>query len=78
MFQSKARHHAISAKMDKPFLFDGNPLIVQYEVKFQNGQECGGAYIKLLSSSSDLNLVKNDNKRLLNDINFFMFLERIP
>ncbi|XP_058427014.1 calnexin-like [Marmota monax] len=48
---SRAKHHAISAKLNKPFLFDTKPLIVQYEVNFQNGIECGGAYVKLLSKT---------------------------
>lgn len=26
---SRAKHHAISAKLNKPFLFDTKPLIVQ-------------------------------------------------
>lgn len=29
----------------------------RYEVNFQNGIECGGAYVKLLSKTSELNLV---------------------
>ena len=48
--KSRAKHHAISAKLNKPYDFTiGKPFVVQYEVKFQNGQECGGAYMKLLS-----------------------------
>ncbi len=31
--------------------------IPRYEVKFQNGQDCGGAYIKLLSKDDKLSLV---------------------
>lgn len=58
VLKNLAKHHAISAKLDKPFPFDGKPLIVQYEVKFQNGQECGGAYIKLLTQDDSLNLAK--------------------
>lgn len=51
--KSRARHHAIGAKLDQPFLFDKETeLIVQYEVQFRSGQECGGAYIKLLASPS--------------------------
>nr|XP_028574065.1 calnexin isoform X2 [Podarcis muralis] len=53
---SRAKHHAISAKLTKPFVFDTKPLIVQYEVNFQNGIECGGAYVKLLSKTRELNL----------------------
>ncbi|KAK7801600.1 hypothetical protein U0070_013136 [Myodes glareolus] len=40
ILMSRAKHHAISAKLNKPFLFDTKPLIVQYEVNFQNGIEC--------------------------------------
>lgn len=49
MLKSKARHAAISAVLSKPFHFKDDPLIVQYEVNFQEGQECGGAYLKLLT-----------------------------
>ncbi|NXY71178.1 CLGN protein, partial [Glareola pratincola] len=56
VLKSVAKHHAISAMLTKAFIFDNKPLIVQYEVNFQEGIDCGGAYIKLLSSSDDLNL----------------------
>lgn len=50
MLKSRARHHAISSRLSQPFLFtNGKPLVVQYEVKFQNALECGGAYVKLLA-----------------------------
>ncbi|XP_024942816.1 calnexin isoform X2 [Cephus cinctus] len=49
VLKSKARHAAISVPLEKPFVFQDKPLIVQYEVNFQEGQECGGAYLKLLS-----------------------------
>lgn len=52
VLKSKARHAAISTRLNKPFIFDDKPLIVQYEVIFQEGQECGGAYLKLLSVDS--------------------------
>ncbi|XP_018098778.1 calnexin isoform X1 [Xenopus laevis] len=55
VLKSTARHHAISSKLKKPFTFD-KPLIVQYEINFQDGIDCGGAYIKLLSESNHLNL----------------------
>ncbi|XP_020370674.1 calnexin [Rhincodon typus] len=58
VLKSRAKHHAISALLDRPFLFDNKPLIIQYEVNFQNGIECGGAYIKLLSKTKDLVLEK--------------------
>ncbi|XP_018426882.1 PREDICTED: calmegin [Nanorana parkeri] len=56
VLKSTARHHAISSKLQKPFAFENKPLIIQYEVNFQDSIDCGGAYIKLLSHSSNLNL----------------------
>ncbi|KAK6637334.1 hypothetical protein RUM44_007749 [Polyplax serrata] len=53
VLKSKAKHAAIAAKLDKPFQFIDKPLVVQYEVNFQEGQECGGAYLKLLSQSKE-------------------------
>jgi calnexin len=53
VLKSKARHHAISSSLNKPFVFDDKPLIVQYEVKFQTAQECGGAYAKLLANDAE-------------------------
>ncbi|XP_075235063.1 calnexin 99A [Lycorma delicatula] len=57
VLKSKAKHSAIAAKLDRPFVFDEKPFVVQYEVNMQSGQECGGAYLKLLSqekASNDL------------------------
>ncbi|RNA15717.1 Calnexin [Brachionus plicatilis] len=57
VLKSKAKHHAIAAKLAKPFKFNENkPLVVQYEVKFQNALECGGAYVKLIEDKSGFNL----------------------
>ncbi|XP_039960013.1 calnexin isoform X1 [Bactrocera tryoni] len=50
VLKSKAKHAAIASKLNKPFTFKSDaPLVVQYEVTMQEGQECGGSYIKLLS-----------------------------
>ncbi|OWR44859.1 putative Calnexin [Danaus plexippus plexippus] len=46
---TEAKHAAISTLLDRPFEFKDKPLIVQYEVTMQEGQNCGGAYLKLLS-----------------------------
>ncbi|KAF9072805.1 Calreticulin family-domain-containing protein [Rhodocollybia butyracea] len=46
--KSKAAHHAISAPFAKPVNFKDKPLVVQYEVKYQKGGNCGGGYLKLL------------------------------
>lgn len=56
VLKSRAKHHAISAILAKPFIFADKPLIVQYEVNFQDGIDCGGAYIKLLADTGDLAL----------------------
>lgn len=52
VLKSKAKHSAVASKLKKPFVFDRKPLIVQYEVLLQDGQECGGAYLKLLSGGA--------------------------
>ncbi|CAB3235664.1 unnamed protein product [Arctia plantaginis] len=50
---TEAKHAAISTLLDKPFEFKDKPLVVQYEVTMQEGQNCGGAYIKLLSRGTN-------------------------
>ncbi|XP_013370781.1 PREDICTED: calmegin isoform X1 [Chinchilla lanigera] len=54
VMKSRAKHHAIAAVLAKPFKFADKPLVVQYEVNFQDGIDCGGAYIKLLADTDDL------------------------
>ncbi|CAF0798074.1 unnamed protein product, partial [Brachionus calyciflorus] len=57
VLKSKAKHHAIAAKLNRPFVFtEDKPLIIQYEVKFQNALECGGAYVKLVEDKSNFKL----------------------
>ncbi|KAJ3989052.1 Calreticulin family-domain-containing protein [Lentinula detonsa] len=46
--KSKAAHHAISAPFAEPVDFKQTPLVIQYEVKYQKGGNCGGGYLKLL------------------------------
>ena len=46
--KSAAHHSAISAIFKEPLDPTGKPLVIQYDVKFQKGLECGGAYMKLL------------------------------
>ena len=48
--KTKAAHHAISAPFPKPVEFADQPLVVQYEVKYQKGGNCGGGYLKLLEN----------------------------
>ncbi|XP_057669252.1 calnexin isoform X1 [Diorhabda carinulata] len=59
VLKTKAKHAAISASLSKPFVFTDKPLILQYEVLLQDGQECGGSYLKLLSEGPDSKNLKN-------------------
>ena len=52
VLKSVAAHHAISAAFDKPLDNTDKTLVIQYEVKLQDGLECGGAYLKLLTESA--------------------------
>ena len=54
-----ASHYGIATLFDKPIDLTEKDLVIQYEVRYQKGLECGGAYIKLLrdgalSSAEDL------------------------
>ncbi|KAI6187905.1 Calreticulin family protein [Aphelenchoides besseyi] len=51
--ESKARHHAIAVALSNPIEFKSDELVVQYEVKYEEGQECGGGYIKLLNEGAE-------------------------
>ncbi|EWC45165.1 calnexin-like protein [Drechslerella stenobrocha 248] len=59
--KDKAAHHAISAKFKKPIDPKGKPLVVQYEVKLQEGLDCGGAYLKLLRERKELHTEEFSN-----------------
>jgi calnexin len=50
VLKTKAAHHAIHAPLAEPFDNKDNTLVLQYEVKLQEGLNCGGAYVKLLSA----------------------------
>ncbi|KAL6910682.1 calnexin [Trichoderma evansii] len=54
VIKNAAAHHAISAKFPKKIDNKGKTLVVQYEVKLQNGLDCGGAYMKLLRDNKAL------------------------
>jgi len=62
VLKDKAKHSAISSHLTKPFIFKDQAFIVQYEIMFQAGQDCGGGYIKLLSQSNSLDLNKFNDK----------------
>lgn len=56
VMKTSAKHYATSAMFETPFMFDKDYLVIQYEVNFQEGLSCGGAYVKLLSQSDKLKL----------------------
>lgn len=62
VLSSEAKHAAVSAPLQTPFKFEDHPLVVQYEVRFQKRQECGGAYVKLLAESENLKLEEFGDK----------------
>lgn len=62
VLKSQAKHHAVAFKLSRPIRFDTPQLVVQYEVKFQDGIECGGSYVKLISSADGLDLTKFNDK----------------
>jgi len=62
VLKSKAKHAAISAKLKKPFKFQDRQIVIQYEIAFQNGQDCGGGYLKLLTDSPGFDLREFNDK----------------
>lgn len=54
VLSTKAAHHAISTPLEEVLDPKGKPLVLSYEVKLQKGLDCGGAYLKLLSESSQV------------------------
>ncbi|CAI5759548.1 unnamed protein product [Candida verbasci] len=51
VMKSKANHYSISYKLPNTINNINQDLVLQYEVKLQNGFDCSGAYIKLLDES---------------------------
>lgn len=51
VLKTPSAHHAIHAELLNPFNNVNDTLVLQYEVKLQEGLRCGGAYIKLLSQN---------------------------
>ena len=60
VLEKSHHHYCIATKFESPFeMAMKNHLVLQYEVRLQEGLECGGAYLKLLPSD---NLKKEDLK----------------
>ena len=56
--KDKAKHHAISAKLNQKVDFNKlheaqKQFVVQYEIKYQDSMECGGSYLKLVAESDE-------------------------
>lgn len=52
VLQAPAKRYAVFAPFPSPVTVgDDAPLIFQYEVRLQDGQTCGGAYVKLANAS---------------------------
>lgn len=49
---TEADYYSIYKRLEDPVTSEGKDLVFQYEVKFQHGIECGGAYFKLVSDDS--------------------------
>lgn len=54
--KDSAKHHAVSVKLDKTYVFMDKPFVLQFDLKFQEGQECGGGYVKVLSADKSRDL----------------------
>lgn len=48
LVSEKARKYAIVKELDEPVDLKDGTTVLQYEVRLQNGLECGGAYLKYL------------------------------
>jgi calnexin len=59
-FTKEKKHYGIAAKFPKPLTFGADKghkeLVIQYEVKLEETLNCGGAYIKLLRDTPDLDV----------------------
>ncbi|PWA01514.1 hypothetical protein BB558_002390 [Smittium angustum] len=57
-----ARFYAYSTKLKKPFNTKGKDLVLQYTVKYEQGIDCGGAYLKLLPVGFDPEKFEGDSQ----------------
>ncbi|XAR50414.1 hypothetical protein NMG60_11004733 [Bertholletia excelsa] len=48
LVSEKARKYAIVKELGKPMNLRGRTIVLQFETRFQDGLECGGAYLKYL------------------------------
>ncbi|XP_074582384.1 calnexin homolog [Curcuma longa] len=48
LVSEKAKKYAIAKELDQPINLNDGTTVLQFEVRLQNGLECGGAYLKYL------------------------------
>ncbi|KAI8529308.1 hypothetical protein RHMOL_Rhmol12G0215300 [Rhododendron molle] len=48
LVSEKAKKYAIVKELDEPVKLKDGTIVLQFETRFQNGLECGGAYLKYL------------------------------
>ncbi|KAH7300066.1 hypothetical protein KP509_24G043600 [Ceratopteris richardii] len=53
LVSEKARKYGIATILPEAVEFKDKPVILQYELRLQNGIECGGSYLKFLRAQKD-------------------------
>lgn len=51
LVKSEAKRYGLSTKLDSPIDSEDKDLVLQFEVRLQEGLNCGGAYLKFLTST---------------------------
>lgn len=53
LLESPNKYYAISTPLKSPLRFGKETVVIQYEVKFQHGPACDGAYVKLFRADAE-------------------------
>ena len=61
----EAAYYQFSSKLAQPMNTSGRDFVLQYTVRFENGYECSGGYVKLLSSSMQPQKFSGNSQYLL-------------
>ena len=67
VLKSKAKHAAVSSRFNKPFTFDKEPLIIQYEINYQVNASL------LVSKFNATNLVTRSKYNVSSIVLLFIF-----
>ena len=59
-FDLPATKYGVVSEISPAVETTGQDLVIQYELRLQKGLECGGAYLKLLSTDADLSKFDNN------------------